>query len=57
MSVQASIIEHFSSIKDSRINRQKLHEIERIFFITICAVICSADNWVAIEEFGQAKVQ
>ena len=57
MSVQAtaSIIEHFSSIQDPRINRQKLHEIENIFFITICAVICGADNWVAIEEFGKAK--
>ena len=51
----ASITEHFSSIKVPRINRQKLHEIENIFFITICAVICGADNWVAIEEFGNAK--
>ncbi len=51
----ASILEHFSSIKDPRLNRQKLHKLEDIFFITICAVICGADNWVAIEEFGKAK--
>jgi predicted transposase YbfD/YdcC len=51
----ASILSHFSSIEDPRVNRQKLHKLEDIFFITICAVICGADNWVAIEEFGKAK--
>ena len=51
----ASIIHHFSSLEDPRVNRQKKHELQDIFFITLCAVICGADNWVAIEEFGEAK--
>ncbi len=51
----ASIIHHFSSIEDPRINRQKKHELQDIFFITLCAIICGADNWVAIEQFGEAK--
>lgn len=55
LSETSSIISHFSSITDPRVNRQKLHKLENIFFITICAVICGADNWVAIEEFGKAK--
>jgi predicted transposase YbfD/YdcC len=50
-----SIIHHFSSIQDPRVNRQKKHQLQDIFFISICAVICGADNWVAIEEFGLAK--
>ena len=25
--------------------------------ITICAVICGADNWVEVEEFGHAKLE
>jgi hypothetical protein len=50
-----SIIHHFSSIKDSRINRQKKHQLQDIFFISICAIICGTDNWVAVEEFGVAK--
>lgn len=53
--VTASIIQHFSSIQDPRVNRQKRHQLQDIFFITLCAVICGADNWVAIEEFGKAK--
>lgn len=51
----ASIIHHFSSLEDPRVTRQKKHELSDIFFITISAVICGADNWVAIEEFGKAK--
>jgi len=50
-----SIIHHFSSINDPRINRQKKHQLQDIFFISLCAMICGADNWVAIEEFGLAK--
>ena len=50
-----SIIQHFSSIPDPRINRSKLHRLSDIFFITLCAVICGANNWVEIVEFGKAK--
>jgi len=51
----ASILHHFSSIKDPRVNRQKKHKLPDIFFISLSAVICGADNWVSIEEFGKAK--
>ena len=50
-----SIIHHFSSIKDPRIDRGKKHKLSDIFFISICAVICGADNWTAVERFGCAK--
>ena len=51
----ASIIHHFSSIEDPRRDRHKKHLLSDIFFITLCATICGADNWVAIERFGKAK--
>jgi len=51
----ASIIHHFSSITDPRRDRLKKHRLADIFFITLCATICGADNWVAIERFGKAK--
>ena len=35
--------------------RAKRHELLDIIVITLCAVICGADNWVEIEEFGKAK--
>ena len=57
MAATGSIIYPFSEIEDPRVNRQKKHQLEDIFFITLCAVICGADNWVMIEEFGKAKEQ
>jgi hypothetical protein len=49
-----SIIHHFSSIQNSSVNSQKMHQMQDILFISDCATICAADNWVTIEEFGLA---
>jgi len=51
----ASIEQHFRALKDPRINRSKRHKLIDIVVISICAVICGADNWVAVESFGKAK--
>ncbi len=50
-----SILHHFTNIKDPRIDRQKRHLLPNIFFITICAVICGADDWSTVEEFGKSN--
>jgi len=36
-------------------DRKKQHKLGDIFFITLCASICGADGWVAVETFGKAK--
>ena len=52
----ASIIEHFSTLPDPRIHVNKNeHKLIDIIVIAICAVICAADNWTEIEEYGNAK--
>jgi hypothetical protein len=51
----ASIDHHFSGIGDPRIDRTKLHSLLDIVVITLCAIICGADDWVAVEPFGNAK--
>jgi len=45
----------FAQVEDPRIERTKLHRLRDIIIIAICGVICGADGWVAIEEFGKAK--
>jgi len=50
------IIRCFSSLEDPRIDRQKLHSLMNMVIIAICATICGADSWVAIERFGNAKL-
>ena len=50
-----SLVEHFEDLEDPRVERTKFHQLSDIIVIAICAVICGADNWVEIEEFGHAK--
>ena len=50
----SSIAEHFRQVKDPRQVGVE-HYLLEIITIAICAVVYSADNWVEIEEFGQAK--
>jgi len=49
-------IEHFSSLKDPRIDRSKRHELMDIIVLVICAVIAGAEGWEAMAEFGQTKL-
>ena len=50
-----SLVEHFEDMEDLRVDSTKIHQLRDIIVIAICAVICGADNWVEIEEFGRAK--
>ncbi len=52
-----TIADYFMGIEDPRIERTKRHHLIDLITIAICAVICGADSWVAIETYGQAKQQ
>lgn len=51
------IFEHFSIITDPRVERNKIHPLIDIITIAICAVICGADGWADVEEFGNDKIE
>ena len=50
-----SLVEHFAGLEDPRVDRTKFHQLRDIIVIAMCAVICGADNFVEIEEFGRCK--
>jgi predicted transposase YbfD/YdcC len=50
-----SLVTHFASLEDPRLERTRKHSLLDIIAITICAVICGADSWVAVERYGLAK--
>ena len=50
-----SMVDHFSELEDPRIDRAKHHQLLDIIIIAVCGVICGADSWVDIEEFGNSK--
>jgi len=50
-----SPIDYFSNLPDPRVERTKEHLLEDIVFITIAAVICGAETWNDIENYGVSK--
>ncbi len=49
-----ALSEHFASLEDPRVERTKLHPLQSIVTIALTAVICGAESWNEIEEFGGA---
>lgn len=52
----ASILEHFSSLPDYRVDRHKLYPLPEILLLAVRAVLSGAKGWEAMEAFGQEKL-
>ncbi|MCP4402505.1 MAG: transposase family protein [bacterium] len=53
--ISVNLFQHFSPLPDPRVDRTKRHLLLDIIGLSICAVICGADGWEAIEEYGHSK--
>jgi len=51
-----AIEQHFSKVIDPRVERTKEHKLMDMIVIAICAVICGAEGWTDIENFGNSKL-
>ncbi len=50
-----SFFHHFDSLEDPRIERCKLHKFGDILFLAVAAMLAGANDFVAMQKFGQAK--
>ncbi len=50
-----SFIEYFADLADPRAEGRCDHKLIDILFIAVCAVICGADGFTDMEEFGNSK--
>lgn len=57
MESELSLVSLFGEISDPRIDRKKLHQLGDILAISILAVICGAECWIDIEDFGVARYE
>ena len=48
-------IPYFSSLTDPRVERTKEHLLEDTIFIAIASVICGAESWNDMENYGKRK--
>lgn len=49
-------LDYFSEITDPRCDINKLYPVNEILFLALCAVICGAEGWEDVEDFGNSKV-
>src|SRR5690348_8268073 len=52
---QSIIDEFLALVEDPRVERTRKHSLETILVISLMAMICGADGFVAIERFAIAK--
>jgi hypothetical protein len=53
--VPTTLHPYFADVPDPRVDRAKRHDLLDIVTIAICAVLCGADSWVDVEQFGTSK--
>lgn len=46
---------HFAELPDPRIDRCTRHALFDVVTVALCAVVCGADTWVDVAEFGRSK--
>jgi len=51
-----SLVEHFATLEDPRIDRKKLHSLIDIIVLSICAIASGAEGWQGIADFGHEKL-
>ncbi len=52
---KGNIINSFKTLEDFRVTGRCDHKMIDIVVLSVCAVICGADTWVGIHDFGVAK--
>lgn len=51
------IKECFASLPDPRVVGRTAHGLVDILFLTLCAVLCGMEDWEAIEDWGNEKLE
>jgi hypothetical protein len=52
---EPSLIEHFKTLPDPRVNRTKEHELVDVLTIGVCTLLCAGEPFNDMEDFGLAK--
>jgi predicted transposase YbfD/YdcC len=52
-----TIGEHFAALDDPRVERTRRHELLELLTVALCGVLCAAESWVEVEQFGNAKLE
>lgn len=51
----SALLDHLAMVPDPRMARHRWHKLSDILVIAICAVLCGAESYPAIEDFGYER--
>jgi predicted transposase YbfD/YdcC len=52
-----ALLDHVAAVPDPRSARQRWHKLSDIWVIAVCAVLCGAESYPAIEDFGHERAE
>jgi predicted transposase YbfD/YdcC len=51
----SALLDHLATVPDPRIARHRWHKLSDILVIAVCAILCGAESYPAIEDFGHER--
>ena len=48
----ASVADHFGALKNAGVNRTNKHELLDRIVLSLSAIICGVDGWIAVKQFA-----
>jgi len=54
--LETNFLDQFEAIEDPRLERNCLYPISEILLVTFLAIICGAEGWQDVENYGKAKI-
>jgi predicted transposase YbfD/YdcC len=53
---ETGFLDSFSVMTDQRSTKNQLYIVGEILLLTVCAILCGAEGWVDIENYGKVKL-
>lgn len=55
--LETNFLDQFEAIEDPRMQRNQLYSVTEILLVTLLAVICGAEGWQDVENYGKSKIR
>ena len=55
--LETNFLDRFSEIEDPRLQRNQLYTVAEILLVTLLGVICGAEGWQDVENYGKSKIK
>jgi predicted transposase YbfD/YdcC len=55
--LETNFLDHFEVIEDPRMQRNQLYTVSEILLVTLLSVICGAEGWQDVENYGKSKIR